>query len=87
MKTPEDFVKEMSEEDLKQSFFDYETYRKTGIIRKESPIRQVRDAYASYLYQEGLSPESYDIGCTATAFLVLYEIARRAYTLWEVSRV
>lgn len=67
-------ISNLTDDELKQCFDDYEEYNRLGTLKNEALIRKIRNEYAA-----NIGVKSYDMTCMFTAYEILYEIAKRYY--------
>jgi hypothetical protein len=76
MKSINDFVTEMTDNELKEAFIDFSNYNKLGILKDSSIIRTIRQKFV-----DQVKMDHFDIGCTFTCNLIMFEIAKRHYNI------
>jgi hypothetical protein len=70
----QEIVSNLTDNDLKEAFFDYQSFDATGTLAEDSIIRMVRMRMASHL-----NADNWDPPCFVTSIAILYEIAKRHY--------
>ncbi len=65
---------ELTENELKQCFYEFEEYNKTGTLNNNSLIRTIRNEYS-----KKIGMEYWDASCSITCMEILYMIAKKHY--------
>jgi hypothetical protein len=68
----------LTEEEIRQAFDEIIDYNKKGILPIEALVRKIRNEYA-----EEINDKLWDMGCILTSNEILYEIAKRHYSIKE----
>jgi hypothetical protein len=71
----QEIVSKLTDSDLNEAFFDFESYNEKGILAEDSIIRMVRARVAS-----DWQGDSWDITCMFTSIAILHEIAKRHFS-------
>jgi hypothetical protein len=77
----QEIVSQLTDDQLKEAFFDYEGYNAKGTLAEDSIIRMVHNRMASQLKDDNWDPP-----CFVTSVAILHEIAKRHYMGFQRNR-